>query len=484
MNEIIQALKEYQARQPEPFDTTAEVIRVEGDTAWVQMPGSDDETPVRMTINATEGETVQVRVSGGDAFLVGNESAPPTDDKQAYVAQAKAEEVQADLNEQKEYFWHDDDGAHIQGNLSGYRNDVKSDGMHIVEVATGQDVAMFTADGSRVGKESGNNIEISSTAITGHNDDGIGLFNISMNGGSMATMLYIVQQSTNTIDGTTTLTMSYTIKKSDISSGTPIVLNCRLNERAFIHPLPNHDFTIELEKGTSSTDTLSIANSTIIYSYDGNLTTSFSVTKTLSELGFFAVKGFAYQSQIDAPAYTFGTRVDDAGGFSSILGNACIAKSDNQTAIGKYNVADASGTYAFIIGNGTAESSRSNALTVKWDGTVDTAKGQLTAQATTTTWTAPTASGATKTSGGYYTEGKHVYVSISCTLNSAASSGDNVTLFTGLTAPLFMVPLEVMVANQRNGVAWINDSGELHFRPTASVSTSNAVIINGHYTSA
>lgn len=152
MNEIVQALKEYQDRQPQPFDTTAEVIRIEGDTAWVQMPGSDDETPVRMTINATEGETVQVRVSGGDAFLVGNESAPPTDDKQAFVAQARAEEVQADLNEQKEYFWHDDDGAHIQGNLSGYRNDLKSDGMHIVETATGEEAATFSTNLVEIGK--------------------------------------------------------------------------------------------------------------------------------------------------------------------------------------------------------------------------------------------------------------------------------------------------------------------------------------------
>lgn len=47
-----------------------------------------------------------------------------------------------------------------------------------------------------------------------------------------------------------------------------------------------------------------------------------------------------------------------------------IAASADQTAIGKYNVADANGTYAAIIGNGTSDSARSNALAVEWDGTV------------------------------------------------------------------------------------------------------------------
>ena len=46
------------------------------------------------------------------------------------------------------------------------------------------------------------------------------------------------------------------------------------------------------------------------------------------------------------------------------------ASSDNQTAIGKYNVEDANDTYAFIIGNGTADNARSNAFTVDWSGNV------------------------------------------------------------------------------------------------------------------
>ena len=105
----------------------------------------------------------------------------------------------------------------------------------------------------------------------------------------------------------------------------------------------------------------------------------------------------------------------------------------------------------------------------------------------TVTWEEPTSSGATlvtSNGGGYYVEGNHVYVSIDCKLNAAASSGDNITLFTGLPTSDMILPIEVMIANVRNGVVWINTSGELHLRPSANVSTSNNVRINGHYTKA
>ena len=72
------------------YDTTAEVVRVEGNTAWVHIPGGVDETPVEMSVNAKAGDTVRVRVSDGQAFLNGNNTAPPTDDTTANKAIADA----------------------------------------------------------------------------------------------------------------------------------------------------------------------------------------------------------------------------------------------------------------------------------------------------------------------------------------------------------------------------------------------------------
>ena len=64
-------------------DYTATVTKVEGDTAYVQIAGSDiSDTPVSMTINANVGDKVRVRVSNGRAWITGNDTAPPADNKQ------------------------------------------------------------------------------------------------------------------------------------------------------------------------------------------------------------------------------------------------------------------------------------------------------------------------------------------------------------------------------------------------------------------
>lgn len=93
IKDLIQAFKEFNKNKTSPYDTQAEVKRVEGNIAWVHIPGGVDETPVRMTVNAEVGDSVQVRVSGGDAFLVGNGTAPPTNDKKANQALANIKTV-------------------------------------------------------------------------------------------------------------------------------------------------------------------------------------------------------------------------------------------------------------------------------------------------------------------------------------------------------------------------------------------------------
>ena len=55
------------------------------------------------------------------------------------------------------------------------------------------------------------------------------------------------------------------------------------------------------------------------------------------------------------------------------------ASSNCQTALGKYNIEDNADTYACIIGNGTADNARSNALTVAWTGDVEAA-GSITVE--------------------------------------------------------------------------------------------------------
>ena len=88
--EIAQTLKEEPKGKTSPYDTTATVNRIEGGTAWVSIPGGVDETPVQLTVNAKEGDSVQVRVAGGKAWITGNGTAPPTDDQKANEANENA----------------------------------------------------------------------------------------------------------------------------------------------------------------------------------------------------------------------------------------------------------------------------------------------------------------------------------------------------------------------------------------------------------
>lgn len=93
-----QAIQEAGSNKTRPFDTQAEVMRVEDGVAWVHMPGGVDETPVQLTVNAKKGDIVQVRVAGGKAWLVGNGSAPPTDDTRAIQADDKASSAVENAN--------------------------------------------------------------------------------------------------------------------------------------------------------------------------------------------------------------------------------------------------------------------------------------------------------------------------------------------------------------------------------------------------
>lgn len=97
--ELTKALKS-QARKPKPYDTKGVVRRVENGIAYVHYNGSTiDETPVQLTIDAHVGDEVIVRSSGGRAFIVGNGTAPPTDDRKATEAIKRTEQLESSIKE-------------------------------------------------------------------------------------------------------------------------------------------------------------------------------------------------------------------------------------------------------------------------------------------------------------------------------------------------------------------------------------------------
>ena len=83
VKEMTEAIQSSDKRKTAAYDTTAKVLRIDGETAWVHLAGGIDETPVKLTIRATPGDQVQVRVSNGRAWITGNVTNPPTDDSRA-----------------------------------------------------------------------------------------------------------------------------------------------------------------------------------------------------------------------------------------------------------------------------------------------------------------------------------------------------------------------------------------------------------------
>ena len=83
---FLQAILNANKKKTTAYDTMAEVVRVEGNTAWVHINGGVTETPAEMTISCQKGDIVRVRVANGSAYLIGNNTAPPTDDATAIRA--------------------------------------------------------------------------------------------------------------------------------------------------------------------------------------------------------------------------------------------------------------------------------------------------------------------------------------------------------------------------------------------------------------
>lgn len=90
---FIEAIKEATKEGKAAYDTVAKVTRVKEGTAWVHIDGGVDETPAELTINAAAGDTVRLRVSGGKAYLIGNNTDPPASGQALLVLGRSTQEV-------------------------------------------------------------------------------------------------------------------------------------------------------------------------------------------------------------------------------------------------------------------------------------------------------------------------------------------------------------------------------------------------------
>lgn len=88
------------------------------------------------------------------------------------------------IEEHQEYFWHDSLGAHVLGESSGFRNDITSTGMKIVDAsgATEVSVAEFGADGARIGKANSSRFLTNANSLQAYNASNAKYFEVSASG--------------------------------------------------------------------------------------------------------------------------------------------------------------------------------------------------------------------------------------------------------------------------------------------------------------
>ena len=348
---------------PSGYDTTATVTRVEGGTAWVHIPGGVDETPVRMTVNANVGDNVQVRVSGGRAFIIGNGTAPPTDDgkaKELHAISSKAIGVVKGVADKAfkiagntaQYFWTTeegtDTGAHItETPKESFEADPEHGGANLLLRSIGIAIRQGL-------------VELASFSVAGMH------VNTYDSQGNEVTIAHLGYGEGASQSGTAEAPY-YTlgIRKSGTDVGNYSVVEGEENEASYYCA---HAEGYETEASdTASHAEGSLTKASNVYSHAEGYSTIASGGTSHSEGNTTTASGIN--------AHAEGGNTVASGWNSHAAGHGTIAQRAHQTVIGEYNVADTGGsdaldrgTYAFIVGNGTSYNARSNAFALSWGG--------------------------------------------------------------------------------------------------------------------
>lgn len=188
---IIEAMQSANNQGTSSYDSVAEVRRVEGGTAWVHIAGGVDETPVKLTIAAKAGDTVQVRVGGGRAWITGNASAPPTDNHMANIANTTAKTANVTANQALQgadmaqntateaaktadnYISTDSTGIMVSENKGATKETPSTATKNNVlitekdvQIRKGQKVVASYGEESLIGEETGNHIDITQKSVS------------------------------------------------------------------------------------------------------------------------------------------------------------------------------------------------------------------------------------------------------------------------------------------------------------------------------
>ena len=486
-----------------PLDIMGKVTRVEDGVAWVRFAGSEvGDTPVRMNMDCKEGDDVQVRSSGGKAWIVGNQSAPPTDDSKAEEVEKKTTEIvtrvekaekvagsAADIaNAVNQKVWSDEAGLHIadgKKDAAAERNSIWNslgmlfrEGLNpILGILTGDNprVAIYDGQGSgeehevanfgesaRMGKKESSHVSVESNRIVAEDgvDDGmygVKYFDVGLT--ESASVMYMTQNWTVSeqvtgrifelsyypvnlnsikVNGSTApfeqsvdnpkqiyipstlgigdeVEISYTtygansyftfgqrlpgakVGDTSFASGNNVVASGRAAHAEGIQTVASAPASHA--EGYKSAASYSYAHAeganTTAKDYathaEGQNTTASGYgahsegQNTTADFESAHAEGKGTYAGYGSGAHAEGVGTIAKGIASHAEGKGTIAREGSHVE-GSYNIEDTSDDYAHIIGNGSSDNDRSNALTVDWDGTIRTHKNSMKTLLTTASY--------------------------------------------------------------------------------------------------
>ncbi len=291
----------------------------------------------------------------------------------AQTAQDAANAAKGELDLQKSYFWHDDNGSHVLSAENGFQSNMQSTGMGVVDLRSGQEVAFFGVEDTttrtpmvRIGRDDYTHLELTDRTASYWYDNtnkflefgragSAGNYHPFFTFGSRTTTGTIgAHSSVFGYDSEASGDYSFTIGMGNIVQG-----------------------NYSVATGWSNTIT-STGVSSFACGYDSTVT---------ADNAFAGGGGTASGKQ----SFAFGANSEAKGENSVVFGDYSIAKGEYGVALGRGLIADSyqlvigkynktNSNHAFIIGNGTGDTT-TNRRTVFYvsDGGDVYADGYITA---------------------------------------------------------------------------------------------------------
>lgn len=364
--DAIWALSDALAVEPttEQRTASATVSRIDNDgTIWVRLAGAESATPVNggCTVEVEPNDAVTVRIENGRCAITGSTSKPATNsaavesrvapvENTAMDAKSEATTARKIANEAAnvaaatgQYFWHDENGAHVSIEAQN---------------PTGASNSVWNSLGLLIRKAANNLVSITASAIAFFDGNGNADSNIVARFGADGAQIGKSGAAHSIIDANGQ-------RFYGGSNGTTQLANIGYGQTA-------------TESGTTTS---------LYYTFGTRAANSTIGAKSLAEGNDVTASGrYSHaEGQETIASGHYGAHAE--GFYTHATGDSSHAQNMStravchaQTVIGTYNVEDDPtitthpneipyfGSYALIVGNGTSNSDRHNAFTVSWDG--------------------------------------------------------------------------------------------------------------------